>query len=297
MVRIVTRPDFDGIVCAVLLRDAVHIENPILWVEPGDMQKGRVDIQPGDIIANLPYHTDCSLWFDHHESNRVDHPIDGSFEIAPSAAGIVYRYYQNQLKGDYRELIEETDRIDSGDLLLEEILYPDKNPYVLVSISVSGRENSDEKYWNTLVRLLGKYPIKEIIAGPDVKPRVHQVIKENETYRARLKQYTRLKKNVAVTDFRELNPPPSGNRFLIYSMYPQATVQVKIRHNKDDRNKISISVGHSIFNRKCKINIGRMLSDFEGGGHFGAGGCTFHKSKADIYIPKIIDILMADSAD
>ena len=83
--RIVTRPDFDGIVCAVLLVDALHIHTPIKWVGPDDIQKGRVDILPGDIIANLPYHEKCSVWFDHHVSNRQDFDFKGNFAIEPSA--------------------------------------------------------------------------------------------------------------------------------------------------------------------------------------------------------------------
>ena len=88
--RVVTRPDFDGVVCAVLLMDALQIDASILWVQPSDMQHRRVEIQEGDVIANLPYHENCSLWFDHHYSNQPEGPVKGVFKIAPSAAGVVY---------------------------------------------------------------------------------------------------------------------------------------------------------------------------------------------------------------
>ena len=52
--RIVTRPDFDGIVCAMLLRIAEGVGLPLVWAEPGDMQRGLVDVHSGDIVANPP---------------------------------------------------------------------------------------------------------------------------------------------------------------------------------------------------------------------------------------------------
>jgi uncharacterized UPF0160 family protein len=94
--RIVTRPDFDGVVCAVLLHDVETITEPVKWVEPGDVQRGLVEIHAGDIIANLPYDDRCTMWFDHHFTNRIDKPFKGAFREAPSAAGIIYDFYPNQ---------------------------------------------------------------------------------------------------------------------------------------------------------------------------------------------------------
>ena len=81
--RIVTRPDFDGIVCAVLLYEALQIDEPVKWVEPNDLQKGRVNIHNQDVIANLPYDENCALWFDHHYTNRINTSFKGAFKIAP----------------------------------------------------------------------------------------------------------------------------------------------------------------------------------------------------------------------
>ena len=122
--RIITRPDFDGVVCASLLYEAKHIEHPVKWVEPNEMQKGLVDVREGDIIANLPYDERCSLWFDHHHTNRIDKPFKGSFKIAPSAAGVIYEYYKDRFYKDYSELVKETDKIDSANLSLDEVLHP-----------------------------------------------------------------------------------------------------------------------------------------------------------------------------
>jgi nanoRNase/pAp phosphatase (c-di-AMP/oligoRNAs hydrolase) len=98
--------------------------------------------------------------------------------------------------------------------------------------------------------------------------------------------------HVSITDFRSFDKTPEGNRFLVYSMFPEAVVSVNIRYDNGNKEKVAVSVGHSIFNRNCNVNVGLMLSDFDGGGHRGAGSCRFHVSKADEYIPKILNILL-----
>ncbi|MGD9082928.1 MAG: exopolyphosphatase [Desulfobacterales bacterium] len=290
--RIVTRPDFDGVVCAALIYEAENVKEPVKWVEPNDMQKGHVDIHEGDIIANLPYDERCELWFDHHHTNKIDKPFNGAFKIAPSAAGIVFEYYKNKFQWDYSELIKETDKIDSADLSLDEVLQPEKYDYVLLSMTVSGCNKDDESYWNRLVGLLRTLNIKRILQDPEVKARCDAVVKMNKEYKAILQENTKLMQHVSITDFRSFDKTPDGNRFLVYSMFPEAVVSVNIRYDNGHKEKVAVSVGHSIFNRNCNVNVGLMLSNFEGGGHRGAGSCRFHVSKAQDYIPKILDILL-----
>ena len=287
--RIVTRPDFDGVVCAAPLMDALPVERQILWAQPSDMQHRRVDIQNGDVIANLPYHENCTLWFDHHYSNRPTGKVNGDFKIAPSAAGIIYAYYRDRLDRDYAELIRQTDRIDSADLTVDEILRPENYPYVLLSMTISGRDLSESTYWDHLVTLLRTRAIDEIMNDPAVKERCRQVVADNRVYEKALRAHTTLVEHVAITDFRDLDPAPDGNRFLIYSLFPDCTVNVKILY---DDQLASIKVGHSILNRGCKVNVGAMLTAFGGGGHPGAGACRFPKQKAADYLQRIVDILL-----
>ena len=167
--RILTRPDFDGIVCAVLLFEAENITEPVKWVEPNDMQRGLVDVQQGDIIANLPFNDRCTLWFDHHHTNKIDRPFKGAFKIAPSAAGVIFNHYKDKFKVDYSELIKKTDKIDSADLSLDEVLYPEKHGVVLLSMTILGRDEYDERYWNRLVQLLRKSKIDQVLKEPEVK--------------------------------------------------------------------------------------------------------------------------------
>ncbi len=290
--RIVTRPDFDGVVCAVLLFDAETISPPVKWVEPSEIQKGQVEIRDGDILANLPFDERCSMWFDHHCTNEVKKPFKGAYRIAPSAAGIIFEYYAGRFSRDFSELVTRTDKIDSADLTLDEVLYPEKFPYILLSMTILNREKKDEPYWNLLVDLIGTYEFHRVLENPEVKARCEKAVENNKIYKELLKKHTRVQDHVAITDFREFETTPDGNRFLIYSMFQQASAHVKIRYTDKEKTMVAVSVGHSIFNKKCRVNAGKLLSRFEGGGHRGAASCRFHVSKADEYIPQIIQALV-----
>ncbi len=287
--RVVTRPDFDGVVCAALLLDVLDIEEPILWVQPSEMQHGRVDVRKGDVIANLPYHENCSLWYDHHFSNQPDKAFNGAFKIAPSAAGVVFETYREKLERDYTELVKQTDKIDSADLSLDEILYPQKYPYILLSMTITSKDPDKSIYWDHLVDLLRKYSIEQVMQDPQVEKRCRLTVESNTAYEKVLKKHTTLVDHVSVTDLRGLAPVPDGNRFLIYSLFPECTVNVKVAYV--DENLASINVGHSILNRGCRVNVGQMLTAFDGGGHAGAGACRFPREKAQDYLDRIVDIL------
>lgn len=289
--RIVTRPDFDGIVCAVLILEAEAESPSVKWVSPGDMQKGSIDIFNGDIIANLPYHPNCSLWFDHHFSNRLRHKTKGLFDIAPSAAGLVFKYYQNRLKKDFTDLVTETDKIDSANLSLNQILTPEKYPYVLLSMTIQEQDPGEESYWNRVIDLLRHKKIDTIMADKDVRQRAKAVIHENLSYKALLEKHTHLIEKVAISDFRDLDSFPYGNRFLVYSMFPECVVSIKTGFEDPRKETVVVKVGHSILNKNCRVNVGQMLSYFGGGGHKGAGACRFPVEKSNEYLPRIIDIL------
>jgi len=289
--RIVTRPDFDGIVCAVLLYEAMDIRGPVKWVEPNALQRGIVDIRKGDIIANLPYDDRCSFWFDHHYTNRIYRSFKGVFKIAPSAAGIIFNHYKDRFKRDYSELVTATDKIDAAELSLDEVLHPEKHGYVMLSMTVVNGGEPDEAYWNKLIGLLRKYDLRRILDDPEIKRRCRQVIELNEKYTAYLKKNTRLEKHVSITDFRNLENIPAGNRFLVYSLFPESVVNLKIRYEKKNKAMTAVNIGHSIFNRRCNVNAGLLLADFGGGGHRGAASTRFESSKEDIYLPQIIDAL------
>jgi hypothetical protein len=289
--RIVTRPDFDGIVCAVLLYEAERITEPVRWAEPNEMQRGDVAVTRSDIIANLPFHPDCALWFDHHFTNRTESDFRGAFKIAPSAAGIIFDYYRGRFRRDFGELVAAADRIDAANLTLDEVVRPEKHDYVLLSLTVGENDPSREPYWNRLVQLLRKGCIGDVLADREVRRRCREVIAQNARFADHLKACTRLEGAVAVTDFRPLGHPPAGNRFLVYSLFPESIANVRIRYEDRNRDVLAVSVGHSIFKPDCRVNAGLLLSAYGGGGHRGAASCRFPASRAKEYLPQIIGAL------
>lgn len=293
--RIITRPDFDGVVCAVLLQVALGDGIPVVWVQPNEMQNGLIDLTPRDVVANLPLQSDAAFWFDHHVSNAPDHDFNykGLYRIAPSAAGLVHSYFNDILRGRYVELVRQADRIDAACLTLDEILHPERYPYVLLSMTIVVREPADLVYCDRLVELLKAAPIEKVMDEPVVRQRCREAMALNRAYGACLEQHTVERGHVSITDLRGISPVPDGNRFLVYSLFPQSVVNVKLFHEAD---YTVVKLGHSILNRGCRVNVGQLLKRYGGGGHRGAGACRFERDKADTPINDIIDVLLRNQA-
>lgn len=286
--RIITRPDFDGIVCAVLLKEALGRDVPVLWAQPNQIQTGEVQTRSEDIIANLPIRGECAFWFDHHVSNAIETPRKGLFRIAPSAAGLVFEYFRAEIDQRFEKLVRQADKIDAAQLTLDEILHPERYAYILVSMTLSADSEPDPSYWGHLVDQLRQHTIEDILEDPRVKARCSQVIVENRAYRTHLINHTREVDNISLTDFRGLSPVPNGNRFLVYSLFPETHVNVKLYHQKD---KTILKIGHSIINRNCHVNVGRLLANYGGGGHRGAGACRLEHTEAEQVLIEVVDIL------
>ena len=295
---LLTRADWDGLVCAVLLTQAENIEN-IYFVHPKDMQDGKVPVPKQSVIANLPYHPNCSLWFDHHISEEEKAATIGEFKgkyaLAPSAARLVYEYYGGQAKFPRaRELVEVTDKIDSAQLIIEDVTNP--TGYVLLSYTIdprTGLRDTYQQYFLKLVDLLKTKTLEEILQDPDVQVRGERVIAEDTQFRRALMINSRQEGNVVITDFRGLGEVPPGNRFLIYTLFPEANISVRLFDGRGGRYLVA-ALGHSIFNRTSKTNIGELLGQYGGGGHRGAGTVQFPRAEAGPKIAEIIEKLKAD---
>jgi hypothetical protein len=161
-------------------------------------------------------------------------------------------------------------------------------------MTISGRDDQDEAYWNDLAARITALDIRHLSADPEVKQRCDQVVDQNRAYTQLLKTHTVLEGAVALTDFRDLVPAPEGNRFLVYSLFPQSNVQVKIRYADEHRQRIIIGIGRSILNRTCRVNAGRLLTQFGGGGHAGAGSCNIPAYQVEQVLPRIVEILKAN---
>ena len=309
--RLVTRADFDGLVCGALVTEFENIED-YLYVEPKFMQDGLVEIRRGDVITNLPYHPNCTLWFDHHITNTTPHfetPIilgRGGFRLAPSAARVVYEYYkevgdQQQATGNgtspkeiaeflgsarMQQLMHEVDRVDAGKLEREDVLNP--QGYVLLSMTTDGRNAGDEPYWLRVITLLRDATLDEAMNDPDVRQRCQRVQLEQEKLRRLLLERTSYKGNVIYCDLRGVNEIPDGNRFLVFTLFPKGNIQVKVANDSQRPNTTSISVGYNIFNPTSNVNVGELLQNYGGGGHKVVGSSRVPNEKAEQAIDEIL---------
>ncbi|MCU0559098.1 MAG: exopolyphosphatase [Desulfobacterales bacterium] len=289
--RIVTRPDFDGVVCAVLIAAALDVRRPVLWLEPSDVQRGRAGICAGDIIANLPFHPDCEIWIDHHATNAADRPFKGLWGDAPSAARLVLDYFAPRLQRDFSELVAWADRIDSADITRDMVLHPENYDYVLLSMTVSGEDRRDEPYWNRLVGLLREASIRTVREDPEAAERCRRVVAQNARYADILKTCTRMQGHVSISDLRPIADATAGNRFLAYSLFPEALVNIRVRFEAANPDTVVVNIGHSIFNPGCNVHVGKLLAAFGGGGHRGAASARFPAAQAEECLVRIIAAL------
>ncbi len=292
--RLVTRGDLDGLTCASIITSNEDIAE-ILLIHPQDITDYRVEIRDTDILANMPYHPKCAKWFDHHlqtENNpKAPEKFDGAYAHAPSAAGLVYDYYGGEESmPDLAELVRQTNRLDSAQLSREEIENPED--YILLGYTIDGRSGLGDfkSYFHLLVDLLKTRPIGEILEHPEIKKRCERMRSELAAFRETLSAHSRVDGNVVTTDFRGLDRVPAGNRFLIYALYPEVNVSLRVHWGPGRRFAVA-AIGHSILNRTCKTNVGELVSRYGGGGHHRAGTTPLESERADAALAEIVEEL------
>ena len=288
--RLVTRADLDGLACAAIFMENESFDE-LLLVHPQQITDKKVEIRPDDTLANLPYHPNCGRWFDHHlltESNeKPPAQFDGIYRQAPSAAQLVWEYYGKP--EHHRRMVEETDRFDSAQLSESDVLKP--RSWVLLGFTVDPRTGhvGHEEYFRQCLDWLARESLDDILIKPEVRDRIQDMFEKNEAFCWELMQYSRLDGNVVFTDFRPVAEPTVGNRFLIYTLFPEANVSVRAQFK--DRETVMVNVGHSIFNRTCEVSVGDLMSNYGGGGHFGAGSTPLPVVDADTKILEMIAAL------
>ncbi len=292
--RLITRGDLDGLACAVILTTHESISDIVL-VHPQDVADQRIEITGDDVIANLPYHPDCGMWFDHHllTDARKKPPagFKGRYARAPSAAQLVWEYYDYDPR--YTILVGETNRLDSAQLNRDDVLAP--KGYILLGYTIDGRTGLGvfEHYFRQCIDWIKVMPIEEVLRQPMVTDRVRRLREEDRSFRRALQTHSRLEDNVVFTDFRDEFLPPVGNRFLVYVLYPDANVSLRV-HWGPDRKFLVAAAAHSIFNRTCKTNVGELFARFGGGGHKGAGSTPLPVADGDAKVMEILDELKAN---
>ena len=303
--RLITRSDFDGLACAVLLREVEEIES-VDFVHPKDVQDGKVSVGRNDILSNLPYVFGVGLWFDHHSSEitRMDETAAyrGRFEIAPSAARVIYNHYGPARLRKYEKLLESVDRSDSAQLSMGDVTDP--KGWILLSYVMDPRTGlayhhdyriSNRELMTKMIDLIAAHPDDPdaVLADPDVKERVDRYFAQQEEFEKITRAHSRVDGNVIVTDLRGTGNPPSGNRFLVYTMYPEANIQVRIFDGRKGEFVVC-AVGHSIFNRTSNTDVGKLMDRYGGGGHRGAGTCQLPLAEAETKLAEIVEQIKKD---
>ena len=304
--RLVTRSDFDGLACAMMLRD-LDLVDEIKFVHPKDVQDGKIDLTKSDITTNLPYDPRVGLAFDHHES-EVDRlkavETGGKLIIDPnarSAARVVYDYYggKKTFKKISDELMAAVDKGDSADFTIDEILNP--KGWVLLHYLMDARTGlgrfhqfriSNYDLMMELIQYCMDHTIDEILELPDVKERVNLYFEQSEQFVAQLKRIAKVYDKVVVLDLRNEEVIHAGNRFMIYALYPETQISVHVAWGFRKQNT-AVMIGKSIVNKASNVDIGELCLKYGGGGHHNAGTCQLENDVVDKQLPDIIAALNA----
>ena len=299
--RLVTRSDFDGLVCAVLLKD-LEIIDDIKFVHPKDMQDGIIEITDNDITTNLPYVEGVNLAFDHHLSETIrvgkkdNHIIDPN---APSAARVVYDYYGGaaKFKNISTDMMEAVDKGDSANFTKEEVLDPEG--WVLLNFLMDARTGlgrfrqfriSNYELMMDLIDYCKNHNIDEILALPDVKERIELYLEQEELFKKQLKKCSTVYDNVLVVRLKDEETIHAGNRFIKYALFPECNISIQEIWGFRKQNTV-FTVGKSIFNKTSKANVGELMLTYDGGGHEAAGTCQIKNEEAEKVLKELIDKL------
>jgi nanoRNase/pAp phosphatase (c-di-AMP/oligoRNAs hydrolase) len=242
------------------------------------------------------------MWFDHHlltDSNQKPGPdFKGRYRIAPSAARLVYEYYLEKDPDDpallrLARLVDETDRLDAAQLTPDDVENP--RDYILLGYTIDSRTGlgSFDEYFRKLIEWLKTMSIEEVLQQPEVRARIERIRTESADFKSLLSRNSFQINNVVVTDLREIERLPAGNRFLVYTLFPEANVSLRV-HWGPRHDTVVAAVGHSIFNRTCNTSVGDLMSRYGGGGHKGAGTCVLPLERAADAIDEILFELQAN---
>lgn len=303
--RLVTRSDFDGLVCAMILKE-LGILADIKFVHPKDVQDGLIELNDRDILTNLPYDARAGVVFDHHESEmsrNVETLNEKSANYiinpdAPSAARVVYEYFAkdnvDKLKRITTELMIEVDKADSANYAKEEIINPSK--WTLLNFIMDSRTGLGRFHdfrisnYNLMMELIDyclTHSIDEIMELEDVKERLTLYNEQQEKFKEQLKKIARIDGKVLILDYRNEEIIYAGNRFMSYAMYPEIEISINLVKGFKGMNT-PLMIGKSIVNRSSNFAIGELCLKYGGGGHKNAGTCQVDNDKADEILEKIV---------
>ncbi|MCI4625159.1 MAG: exopolyphosphatase [Candidatus Magnetoovum sp. WYHC-5] len=301
--RLVTRSDFDGLVCAVLLKD-MDILNDIKFVHPKDMQDGKIEITSSDITTNLPYVEGAYLVFDHHLSETIrvgkrdNHIIEAT---APSAARVVYNYYggQDRFTNISEDMMVAVDKGDSAQFSMEDVLNPtgwDLMNFIMDARTGLGRFRtfriSNYHLMMDLIDYCKGHSVEDILALPDVQERTNLYYEQQKKFKEQIKRCATVYKNLVVLNLKNEEVIYAGNRFIIYALFPQCNISIHVMWGLRQQNTV-FAVGKSIFNKTSSTNIGELMLQYGGGGHANAGTCQIDNAQAEQILQELIERITA----
>lgn len=303
--RLVTRSDFDGLVCAVLLEHLGMI-NEILFVHPKDMQDGKIAITDNDITTNLPYVDGVHLAFDHHESETIRNVAGNPKHIiipdAPSAARVVYEHYgaHNAFPREWDGMMDAVDKADSAQFTKPEILNP--TGWVLLNFLMDSRTGlgrfrefriSNYQLMMDLIKYCRNHTIEQIMELPDVKERIDLYYEHEDKFIDQITRCAKVHGNLVVLDLRNEETIYAGNRFMIYAMYPDTNISIHVLWGVQKQNTV-FATGKSILNRSSKTDVGELMLKYGGGGHNATGTCQVANDQADTALRELVSKIRAD---
>ncbi len=300
--RLLTRSDFDGLCCAVLLREAGLIDE-YKFVHPKDVQDGKVEVTRNDVLTNIPYVAGCGMWFDHHASERErlgwDFEFKGMSREAPSCARVIWEYFggHNKFSAHFDPMMEAVDKSDSGNLTLGEI----KNPqgWILLSFVMDPRTGlgryrdyriSNYQLMEELIEYSRKMTVDEILQISDVQERVRRYYEQDGLFREMIDKTATKHRNVVVIDLRSQEEIYTGNRFLIYTLFPECNISIRVIWGLKKQNVV-FTCGHSIINRTSGTDVGSLMLKYGGGGHPKVGTCQVPTEDADRVLRELIEAM------
>lgn len=303
--RLVTRSDFDGLVCAVLLKQ-LNLIDDIKFVHPKDMQDGVVEITSRDIVTNLPYVADAHLVFDHHlsetirnEGDRENHIIDPN---APSAARVVWEHYGGEatFPSQWLDMMEAVDKGDSAQFTRDEVL--DSDGWNLLNFLMDARTGlgrfrnfriSNYNLMMDLIEYCKNHTIDEILQLDDVKERIDLYREHEVLFKDQIQRCATVHGNLVLLDLTNEETSYAGNRFMIYALFPQCNISIHKMWGFQKQNTV-FATGKSIFDRSSKTNVGELMLKYGGGGHKAAGTCQIDNDKAEQVQQELIATITAD---
>ena len=304
--RLLTRSDFDGLASAVLL-----VENGIIdsykFVHPKDVQDGKVAVTSNDVLANTPYVAGCGLWFDHHasEDERLEIEklnFEGASRPAPSSAQVIWDYYggEKTFKKHFLPLLDAVNKSDSGNLTREEILNP--KGWILLSFLMDPRTGlgrfmdyriSNYQLMEDMIQYCRTKTDEDILLIPDVQERSKRYFEQQELFEEMLKRCCEIHGNVIITNLMNEETIYSGNRFLVFALYPEQNIEVRVMWGKNKKNVV-FTCGHSILNRTSQTNVGKLMLEYGGGGHTKVGTCQVRIEDWEQVLEEIVNRMQKD---